>query len=319
MWERYLNVEKILYMIIAVFGVLVNVMAIAILSRGRCGLSTCTTRYLVAMAMADLMVIITEVIFSRIKFHYFPVCFLDITPVCSVLLVLARVATDYSVWFTVSLTFDRFVAICCLDLKAKYCTGRTAAFVLAAIAVTLFPKSIPYYFFFEPLVFIDNVPWLCQVKLSIYTDPGWVGFHWCDKCLNPLLPFTVILLFNGLTIRHILVASRVRKGLIGQDKWGNRSDPETEGRRRSVLLLFTISGSFLLLWMANVLQFLYFRVAGIGGNQNESQKVFKFVGYLLRTLNCCTNTFIYAATQSKFREELKSAVKYSICFFQKYI
>ncbi|XP_069771378.1 probable G-protein coupled receptor 139 [Narcine bancroftii] len=319
MWESYLNVEKVLYLIIAVTGVPVNFVAIVILSRGKCGLSTCTSRYLVAMVTADLMVIITEVILSRIKFHYFPMCFLHITPVCSVLLVLTRAATDCSVWFTVSFTVDRFVAICCLKLKAKYCTGRTAALVLATTGVLLFTKNVPFYFFYEPLELIDNVAWFCQVKLSIYTDPGWNGFHWFDKCLNPFLPFIIILLFNGLTIRFVFVASRVRKGLIGLSKAENRSDPRMEGRRRSMVLLFTISGSFLSLWMTNVLQFAYYRVAGIGGNENESQRVFNFVGYLLRTLSCCTNTFIYATTQSKFREELKSALKYIVCAVVRFI
>ncbi|XP_038654756.1 uncharacterized protein LOC119966865 isoform X2 [Scyliorhinus canicula] len=51
----------------------VNGVAIVILSHGNIGLSTCTTRYLLAMAMADLLVIITEVIFNRINSYYFPI------------------------------------------------------------------------------------------------------------------------------------------------------------------------------------------------------------------------------------------------------
>ncbi|XP_072094332.1 probable G-protein coupled receptor 139 [Mobula birostris] len=312
MLKRYYSVQKILYLLIAVTGVPVNLMAIVILSRGKCGLSTCTTRYLVAMAAADLLTIVTEVILSRINWYYFPWNFLDITPVCSVIDSLTYAATDCSVWFTVTFTFDRFVAICCQKLKTKYCTGKNAAVVLTTTGVLSCLKNIPRYFTFEHNVIIDNVPWFCRIKENYFTDPGWVGYDWLDTVLTPLLPFAGILLLNALTVRHILVASRVRKGLKGQSKGENRSDPEMESRRRSVVLLFTLSGNFIFLWMTYVANVIYYQVAGKGSDFSESEWIFHYVGVLLRNFSCCTNTFIYAVTQSKFREQLIGAVKYPV-------
>ncbi|XP_067881868.1 probable G-protein coupled receptor 139 [Heterodontus francisci] len=291
----------------------VNLVAIVILARGKCGLSTCTTRYLVAMAMADLLVIITEVILLRISTYYFPGSFLKITPICSVNIVLVCAATDCSVWFTVTFTFDRFVAICCQKLKTKYCTEKTAAVVLATTCILLCLKNIPYYFMFGPIWIMDNVPWFCIIKVSYYTDNGWVGFDWFNKLLTPLLPFALILLLNALTVRHILVASRVRQGLRGQNKRENRSDPKMENRRKSVILLFSISGSFILLWLVHVIHFLYYNITvSDPRDYNSSESIFRQVGWMLRILSCCTNTFIYGVTQSKFREQFKSAVKYPV-------
>ncbi|XP_067865139.1 probable G-protein coupled receptor 139, partial [Heterodontus francisci] len=283
-------------------------LAIVILSRRKCGLSTCTTRYLVAMATADLLVIIIEVILFQIRFYFFPECFLDITPVCSVINVLIDIAIDCSVWFTVTFTFDRFVAICCQKLKTKYCTEKTAAVILATTCILLSIKNIPIYFTYEPRKIIDNVPWRCVIKRSYYTEPGWVGFRKFDKVLTPLIPFALILLLNALTVRHILVTSRVRKGLRGQSKGENRSDPEMESRRKSVILLFTISGNVILLWLVYVLY--YFGIAD--HFDSDSKYTFKEVGWMLSNLSCCTNTFIYVVTQSKFREQVKSAVKYPV-------
>ncbi|XP_067865104.1 probable G-protein coupled receptor 139, partial [Heterodontus francisci] len=297
--------------LISLFSLLsltVNLLAIVILSRGKCGLSTCTTRYLVAMAMADLPVIITEVILFQINYYYFPVSFLDITPVCSVIHALIRAATDCSVWFTVTFTFDRFVAICCQKLKTKYCTKKTAAVVLATTCILLCSKNIPIYFRYEPGVIIDNVPWFCYIKQSYYTEPGWVGFSRFDTVLTPLIPFALILLLNALTVRHILVTSRVRKGLRGQSKGENRSDPEMESRRKSVILLFTISGNFILLWLIYVL----YHFGIVYHFDSDSNYIFKEVGWMMSNLNCCTNTFIYVVTQSKFRDQVKSAVKYPV-------
>ncbi|XP_059509257.1 probable G-protein coupled receptor 139 [Stegostoma tigrinum] len=138
------SVLKIYYSILGAIGIPVNLVAILVLSRGKCGLSPCTTRYLLAMAMADLLFIITEVILWRIAYYYFPSSFFLITPVCSVIYALRCASMDCSVWFTVNFTFDRFVAVCCQGLRAKYCTERTAAVVLATTELSTSPgESLP--------------------------------------------------------------------------------------------------------------------------------------------------------------------------------
>ncbi|XP_067894328.1 probable G-protein coupled receptor 139 [Heterodontus francisci] len=291
----------------------VNLLAIVILSRGKCGLSTCTTYYLVAMATADLLVIITDVILSRISYYYFRGSFLNITPVFRVILVLVGVATDCSVWFTVTFSFDRFVAISCQKLKTQYCTKKTVVVILTTACTLLCFKNVPFYFTLEPGWIIEDVPWSCNAKPSYFTEPGWVIFDWFDTVLTPLLPFTLILLLNALTVRHILMANRIRKGLRGQSKGENNRDPEMESRRKSMILLFAISGSFILLWLTRVIEFLYYSITGTNPIDSKgSLYIFRQVGFMLQILSCCTNTFIYGVTQSKFRKQFKSLVKYPV-------
>ncbi|XP_059815855.1 probable G-protein coupled receptor 139, partial [Hypanus sabinus] len=172
MLETFYIVRKIWYMIIAVIGVPVNLVAIVILSRGKCGISTCTTRYLMAMAMADLLTISFELILWRVSYYYFPGTLLDITPVCSVISALGFAAMDCSVWFTVMFTFDRFVAICCQKRKAKYCTGKTAVVVLTTTGILFCFKNLPDFFRYRPMKVVGNIPWDCIPKPGYYTDPG---------------------------------------------------------------------------------------------------------------------------------------------------
>ncbi|XP_038657073.1 probable G-protein coupled receptor 139 [Scyliorhinus canicula] len=263
------------------------------------------------MATADLLVIISDLILWRIRYYYFPRTFLDLTPICSLIYVILRAATDYSVWFTVTFSFDRFVAICCQNLKTKYCTVKTADMVLGITSILFCFKNVPFYFTFEPGEKIDNVPWNCEDKPNYYTEPGWVRFDWFDTVLTPFIPFTLIILLNTLTVRHILLASRVRMGLRGQNTERNYNDPEMENRKKSVILLFTISGSFILLWLMYVMDFLYYIVAGVNPiAYNDVEYLFKKLGVMLVNLNCCTNTLIYCVTQSKFREQFNSLMKY---------
>ncbi|XP_078251714.1 putative G-protein coupled receptor 139 [Rhinoraja longicauda] len=304
-------VYAVYYPMLAAIGVPVNLMAIVILSRGKCGLSRCITRYLVSMAATDLLVVITAVIFNRIIGIYFPISFMSLTPACTLSTVIIYAATESSVWLTVAFTFDRFVAICCQKLKTKYCTEQMATVVIATICVLSCLKSVPWYFIYEPLYAINNVQWFCNIVSSYYTSVPWSIFDWFARILNPGLPFVLILLFNALTVRHILISSRARRRLRGQGTGENHSDSEMESRRKSIILLFAISGSFILLWMTYVVDFLYVEISNesyfSGSNFNDPRFIRQESGNMLQLLSCCTNTCIYVVTQSKFREEIKNA------------
>ncbi|XP_067835360.1 probable G-protein coupled receptor 139 [Heptranchias perlo] len=291
-----------------------NVMTIVILSRGKCGLSKCVTRYLVAMAAADLLVIINDVILFRIKEYYFPNNFLFLTPVCSFQTALNHAVSDISVWLTVAFTFDRFITICCQKLRTKYCTEKTAVVVIGTLCALFCSKNIPWYFAFEPYIILENVPWGCIVKPDFYPSAAWVAFTWIHRCLTPLLPIFLILLLNSLTVGNILVASRVRRRLRGSKSDANHNDPEMENRRKSIILLFAISGNFILLWMTYVLFFLSVRITNRYYRTGFNDPMFNAdqTSYMLQLLSCCTNTCIYAVTQTKFREELKNGVKYPL-------
>uniref|UniRef100_UPI00398E694A probable G-protein coupled receptor 139 n=1 Tax=Pristiophorus japonicus TaxID=55135 RepID=UPI00398E694A len=304
----------IYYPIIAAVGIPANVVTIVILSRGKCGLSRCITRYLVTMAAADLLVIITDVILFRINDYYFPTTFLYITPVCSFLTALMRAVTDISVWLTIAFTFDRFVTICCQKLRTKYCTEKTASLVIGTVCLLFCIKNIPWFFTFEPYYTIDHVPWGCNAKPEYYTVTAWVAFDWINRCFTPLLPIFLILLLNALTVRYILAASRVRRRLRGSKKDVNHNDPEMENRRKSIILLFAISGNFILLWMAYVIYFLLYRITNhyYSTGFNDPMLIADFTSYMLLLLSCCTNTCIYAVTQTKFRDELKNGLKYPL-------
>ncbi|XP_072892291.1 uncharacterized protein [Hemitrygon akajei] len=165
-------------------------------------------------------------------------------------------STGVSVWLTVAFTCDRFVAICCENLKTKYCTERTAA-----------------------------------VRVSLRPPRG-----------------------------RILTANRIRMGLRRRSNGNNEKDPEVENRRKSVVLLFSITGSFIFLWLTRVVFDIYARIASIPRYLVAVPNyIADSTATMLQILSSCTNTCIYAVTQSKFREELKNAVKYPLKLLTKFV
>ncbi|XP_067909547.1 probable G-protein coupled receptor 139 [Heterodontus francisci] len=263
------------------------------------------------MAVADLLVVITDPILKWIPVIYFPGSFLLITPICRSIRFLIFATTMVSVWLTVAFSFDRFVTICGEKLKTQYCSERTAAVVIGAVSVLCSLESVPWYFIYEPKYIIDNVPWRCIIKQSYYTFPAWTAFELFHRILTPCVPFFLILLLNVLTVRRILAASRARKGLRGLSSGENQNDPEMENRKKSIILLFSISGSFVLLWTTQVLFYIYQRITKLyPSSADDPLYITEFTSVMLQLLSSCTNTCIYAVTQTNFRQELKKLLKY---------
>ncbi|XP_067830223.1 probable G-protein coupled receptor 139 [Heptranchias perlo] len=266
---------------------------------------------MVTMAIADLMVCIFNVTVENVFRYHFLDSFLSHTYVCSLNTVIQVSSIQFSVWSTVSFTFDRFVAICCQKLKLKYCTERTATMVLTIVCALSFLMNIPVYFRYEPYSIIDDIPWGCRTVSGYYSSLAWGAYKWIANLSVPLIPLPLLLLLNSLTVRHILVASRSRRALKSRNNAENSSDPEIKNRRTSIILLFAISGSFIVLWTPVVVLDLCLDLTEtitLKG-PNSLYLAIRFC-LLLMYLSSCTNTYIYALTQRRFREEMKNMVKY---------
>ncbi|XP_067882522.1 probable G-protein coupled receptor 139 [Heterodontus francisci] len=306
--------------ILAIIGVPVNLLTIGILSRGKCGLSKCVTRYLVAMSAADLLVIIVDLILRHIPIVYYEQFhFIYYIPLCNIHAVLLYAVTDCSVWFTVTFTFDRFVAICCQKLKTKYCSEKMVAVVLGTVTVLSCLKNIFWYFMFTGLYWLMNFPWFCVVRRDVRFSRVWGTIELLHNILTPGLPFAVILLLNALTVRHILVSSRGRRRLRAHSSGESHRDPEMESRRKSIILLLVISGNFILLWAVLMVYSIWYRIYWLVSVSVELPQFLVEVGFMLQLLSCCTNTAIYAVTQTQFREQLKKVLKYPFTAIVKFI
>ncbi|XP_059815251.1 probable G-protein coupled receptor 139 [Hypanus sabinus] len=305
------HVAIVFYPILAAFGVPANLLTIVVLFRGNCGLSKCISHYMVAMATADLMVIMFCVIGYHIVMYQYPISFLSYTSACKVGMYINVTSLQSSVWFTVLFTVDRFVAICCQKLKAKYCTVRTAFSGIITAALLLHLQNVPFLFEFKPVSVVNGIQWGCKRSSWFKTSLVGASVSILQSILTVILPFVLIALFNCVTVRRILLASKARRGLRGHNSQ-TQKDPEMESRRKSIILLFSVSGSFILLWLTAAVTIPTTRLTGTAhydGDYTDSAYVATEAGYMLMYLSSCTNTCIYTATQAKFREEMRRVLK----------
>ncbi|XP_067865319.1 probable G-protein coupled receptor 139 [Heterodontus francisci] len=292
---------EMLYPILAVIGI----------PGKKCGLSKGITHYMMAMAVGDLMVLIFNVIVSQIIKYHFPDSLLNYTSTCRFTVFMQGFSIQLSIWFTMSFTFDRFVAICCQKLKSRYCTERTATMVVTAMCVLNILINIPMPFRYEPDYILNNIQWGCRTITGYFTSPAWKVHQWITNLSSTLLPIPLLLLLNSLTVRHILLASRARKALKSNNNGKTGSDPEMKNRRTSIILLFAISGTFIVLSAPITVIHICVGVTQTLDFQGSNSLYLAIrITFLLMCTSSCTNTCIYALTQRRFRAEIKNMVKY---------
>ncbi|XP_069769314.1 probable G-protein coupled receptor 139, partial [Narcine bancroftii] len=288
-----------------------NLLVIVILSRGKCGLSKCTARYLAGMAMADLISVVSGVLLDQINNIYHYSRYLLITPICTLNLVVRLSAMDASVWLTVVFTFDRSIAICSQKLKERYCTERTAAVLTVLVPIVTCARFVPCYFAVQPLYVIDRVPWYCIQNDEFVASPLFQAYRVFISIMTPLLPFCLIVLFNGLIISHIIFVNKLRRKL--RNSSGSQRDSEVEHRRKSMILLFALSINFIFLWIPFTifnLKWEYENYFYANKYLNTPTYVLQQCGFMLQFLSTCTNTCIYTLSQREFRKQLQNGVKY---------
>ncbi|XP_067881544.1 probable G-protein coupled receptor 139 [Heterodontus francisci] len=318
--NTFLIIQSIYFPILVIVGVPVNLVTIVVLSRKKCGLSKCVTQYLVAMAAADLLVIILDLMLRQIPIVFREqLLFMWNLRVCNIHAVLLYAATDCSVWFTVTFTFDRFVVICCQKLKSKYCNEKTAPVVLGTVTVLSCLNNIFWYFMFRNEYMMLILPWFCFVTQEVAQSRMWAIIETLHHILTPCVPFVLVLLLNALTVKCILVTSRARWKLRSHNNGYSPRDPEMESRRKSIILLFAISGNFILLWAMFMVYSIWIRMWSMRDQSVYIPFYVQQMGVMLQLLSCCTNTCIYAVAQTKFREQLKNVVKYAFAVIVRFM
>ncbi|XP_078060438.1 putative G-protein coupled receptor 139 [Mustelus asterias] len=274
-----------------------------------CGLCKSTTIYLVAMITADVLVLSFLVLVNHILVPNFPQVLYLNSVAYGLNSIMSTAVIDCSVWLTVSFTFDRFVAICCQKFRGTYCTPKSAALVVVVIYLATYFRRIPNYFTNIHYYDHKNLQNEHRDGLSIESKQAWRAFDWMNIILNPLVPYFAVVLLNLLTVRHVLAASRVRRGFRGDAH--SSGDPEMQNRRKALVLLFAASASFILLGMPTIGLFLFSRLTESYSfpDFNHPVAVIHESADMLSTLNCCTSTCMYALTQSKFRAELRRTLR----------
>lgn len=295
-----------------------NIVTFLIILRRNCMLSKSSSLYLMAISVADNLVLIFIVVIElSLKYHQREP-FWSYEPWCNLRDIFTYGAYNASTWLVVVFTVERFIAIHTKTLKTKVCTQRYAAWTVTSVFVFSHLFAIPYYW--SNASVRQNKQTIC-----IYNHKALPFFiHtlvWLQTLQCYVIPFLIILTLNGLTLRLISLSNRVHTTSHVTSEVKSKISPLLRSRKRkSVVLLVTISMSFVLLSITRAITQILLRTTHMykidRNDYSVGMNIAADIGTMLCLSNAAANMYLYVCTQGKFRQEFFACVRQmlsSIC------
>lgn len=207
------NLCIFIYPFIIVCGVVCNTLAVLVLTRRsmrRSPASLCLT----VLAFTDSAVLIFSAgrYWAKYTLHFDPQLYHPVA--CRLLLFCEYFSVDFSTWILCTVTFQRFVLVRVPLRVVDLCSYKRTGIILIGVGLLVFIKDCPFLWMSR----IHKFPLagdLCQV---IWKRNFWAVYSWVDLIGRLLLPFTLMLVLNVITVIRAKRASRTRRKMsaIGQ-------------------------------------------------------------------------------------------------------
>ncbi|XP_034483753.1 FMRFamide receptor-like [Drosophila innubila] len=293
--------------IVAVLGILGNVISMIVLSRPQ--MKSSFNYLLMGFALCDTIFVISIMLYGGIPLIYpytghlfwyfnyvYPFSIIVILPI-------AMIAQTASIYVILMVTVERYVAVC-HPLKAReFCTYRRAKISFIVCVCFAIVCGIPRFWEFHTVMSqLPNTTTVlhCARPTLLRVDPTYLKVykHWYYLIVNYLIPFLTLAILNCLIYRRVRRANRVRKSMSGS---------ETREMGLATILMCAV----VVLLMFNALAVVLHICAAFRIVMNTK---LIYVSNLLITINNSINFLIYISFGKKFREVfLLVFVKRRVC------
>ena len=279
--------------IVGLVGLLGNILTMIILSRPQ--MRSSINCLLIGLAHCDTLLIITSILLFGVRsiypytgylFYYNFYIYPHIVPY---VFPLATTAQTASIYLTLMVSLERYVAVC-HPLRARaWCTyGRSKIYFTGCIAFAILFNGIRV---FETKVIEYNSSKFgtiyCVAATELRSGPKYITvyIHWCYLIFNYIIPFIGLLIFNILIYKQVRIANRERQRL-------------SRTERREIGLATMLLCVVIVFFLFNVLA-LYINIKEAFWKTIEDDAT--TVSNLLVTLNSSVNFIIYVIFGEKFK------------------
>ncbi|XP_072000391.1 probable G-protein coupled receptor 139 [Engystomops pustulosus] len=318
-WIR--TVQRLFYPIMCVFGMPASIVTMAVLWKGNLDMSKSIVYYLVALALANFLLILVVTIFRDIFYFYVDITLWWPEPSCGVSNWIYFTCVYSLTWLTVAFSVDRYIIVCCMKLKLMFCKPSVTRLVILGVYVSAFLVAMPTFWMYVPVRTTKpdgTLFHICSLHRNLSSIPFLSVYDHIQTTVWIVFPLVSLVLTNGLTVWHITVTTKVRQSLKGASAGKQSEDPEMARRKKSVTLLAMISISFLAHWLPKMVVKVLERFTNPPVNRYNFYhpiNVVRMLCNMLIVFSSFSNVCIYSLTVTKFREELFRGAKLILGYF----
>nr|ALM88335.1 FMRFamide receptor [Chilo suppressalis] len=276
-------------------GLLGNALAVLVLSRPQ--MRSSVNCLLVGLAACDTVLILTSVLLfgltavypytGRLRYYYYHVC-PHITPYAYPI---ANAAQTMSVYLTLIVTVERWVAVCHPFRAKALCTSSRARLYVFGTAVFAFLYNFPKFFEAETYVSVDDGELVHCVKPNeAFRTESYIAvyIHWMYLIVMYIVPFTALAVLNACIVKQVRRAQAERARL-------------SRVQRREISLATMLLVVVLVFFLCNILPLVTNSCEVFFENQLEKLDPLVKTSNLLVTINSSVNFVIYVIFGEKFK------------------
>ncbi|XP_070707475.1 probable G-protein coupled receptor 142 [Pempheris klunzingeri] len=283
-------IPVIYYSILLCVGVPVNILTAVALSRLACRTKKTLYYYLLAVTGSDILsqlfIIFVGFLLETAVFHR------DVPTLLLHSVSAAEFAANHaSIWSTVPLTVDRYVALCHPLLHRQISYPARARKIIAAVLALSLASGVPFFW------------WSDMWRNSHQPTSLDTVLIWTHVTIIYFLPCSIFLVLNSLIIHTLRVRQREHRC---QEEHGPKSAPPRRLGKTTAMLL-AITSVFSVLWAPRTVVVIYHLYVSSVHRDWRVHLAYD-LSNMLAMLNTAVNFFLYCFVSKPFRSAVRDVV-----------
>ncbi|XP_072912028.1 probable G-protein coupled receptor 139 [Hemitrygon akajei] len=305
--DPFVTVQKIYYPSLCAIGIPANFLTIYTLYSRRCGMSMVARLYLISLAVADSLCLFWGALIDLSLVWLDPSPFWVISPWCELLTVLEYGSIFTSTWIVITFTIERYLVLRSTRVRQPDSQTKVTIRVIISVAVASHLIAAPAYWIYNSELLNSTVPNQTEkARKCTYSDSFFsTAVVWFYTLVSGGIPYILLILFNILIGHQLYTASR----MFTQEQLRSINGVTVRGLvKKSILILFTISFTFVLLTLPRFVTYCILRTAYNRPDHNRDDynqmiNFFADIGNMMQWLNFAINFLLYCVISKSFRQE----------------
>lgn len=305
--------------IIIVVGVLGNLLTVVVLSRSSRKFSS-TTLYLVTLAISDTLFLLNGPIRQWIRHTWKYDIRSSHEIVCKFTVCLTYGTYQFSSWLLVALTVERVFSVLWPHKVRRSCTATTSKVVISLLFICILGLNSHWFYGLGNSQLKYYAVKTCMPLFEEYSYFFHHIWHWINFVVAFIIPFVVLAVGNSIIIYKIKRSQRKRRKMSMTKSRGNTENKEKE-RKTITIVLILLSTVFFLSQTPMSIYFIYIPYGIAKANLIACENYQEYtrqaeiiwlcytIVNVLGYMNATLNFFLYIASGSRFRAEIKALLR----------